>query len=380
MGNLIAPFWYVVVAGVARVNFREFFGYGLIFALLWFVLGVLIFTFGARVELRHLPRCGSPYDFLSKGFRENVGGRNRRHRSTAGRGKTVRSGDGRLALGRVGRSTAEAPAATAAMRLEHRHGRRPGGRADDQAQRGRGLQRAGRRSRSRRRSVRSASVPPSSATTTSGTSSTSPIRPTRKDDPVSTNTWYGSATSVTWVPIPEISPPITSRRKSRESRSALVSTAMPRRRRAALLPRGAAYASPWALVRRSSSSGRSSSSAIGRSSASCSGVRALAIGASRPAGREATPARPPRPSSRGQRRPRRVPRGPPARAVEVASGRPRPRALDLGRRRGGTCRSGSPDARREVGQARDSSATHSCWSSPSYSSRSTRLYWGWSAT
>jgi short-chain fatty acids transporter len=45
MGNLIAPFWYVVVAGIARVNFRDFFGYGLIFALLWFVLGVLIFTF-----------------------------------------------------------------------------------------------------------------------------------------------------------------------------------------------------------------------------------------------------------------------------------------------------------------------------------------------
>lgn len=46
MGNLIAPFWYVVVAGIARVNFREFFGYGLVFALLWFVLGVLVFTFG----------------------------------------------------------------------------------------------------------------------------------------------------------------------------------------------------------------------------------------------------------------------------------------------------------------------------------------------
>ncbi|HKA20788.1 MAG TPA: TIGR00366 family protein [Blastocatellia bacterium] len=45
MGNLVAPFWYVIVAGVARVNFREFFGYGLIFALLWFLLGVLIFTF-----------------------------------------------------------------------------------------------------------------------------------------------------------------------------------------------------------------------------------------------------------------------------------------------------------------------------------------------
>lgn len=45
MGNLIAPFWYVVVAGVARVNFREFFGYGLIFALLWFLLGAVVFTF-----------------------------------------------------------------------------------------------------------------------------------------------------------------------------------------------------------------------------------------------------------------------------------------------------------------------------------------------
>ncbi len=45
MGNLISPFWYVVMAGVARVDFRKFFGYGLIFAVLWFVLGVLAFTF-----------------------------------------------------------------------------------------------------------------------------------------------------------------------------------------------------------------------------------------------------------------------------------------------------------------------------------------------
>ena len=45
MGNLVAPFWYVIVGGIARVNFREFFGYGLIFALLWFVLGVVVFTF-----------------------------------------------------------------------------------------------------------------------------------------------------------------------------------------------------------------------------------------------------------------------------------------------------------------------------------------------
>lgn len=45
MGNLTTPFWYVIVGGIARVNFREFFGYGLLFALIWFVIGVVIFTF-----------------------------------------------------------------------------------------------------------------------------------------------------------------------------------------------------------------------------------------------------------------------------------------------------------------------------------------------
>jgi short-chain fatty acids transporter len=45
MGNLISPFWYVVVAGIARIDFRKFFGYGLIFSALWFILGVLVFTF-----------------------------------------------------------------------------------------------------------------------------------------------------------------------------------------------------------------------------------------------------------------------------------------------------------------------------------------------
>ncbi len=45
MGNLVAPFWYVVIAGVARIEFRKFLGYGLIFAPLWFLLGVLVFTF-----------------------------------------------------------------------------------------------------------------------------------------------------------------------------------------------------------------------------------------------------------------------------------------------------------------------------------------------
>ena len=45
MGNLITPFWYVVVAGIARLDFRRFFGFGLIFAALWFVIGVIAFTF-----------------------------------------------------------------------------------------------------------------------------------------------------------------------------------------------------------------------------------------------------------------------------------------------------------------------------------------------
>ncbi len=45
MGNLISPFWAVVGAGIARVDFRLFFGYRLIFAVIWFVLGVAAFTF-----------------------------------------------------------------------------------------------------------------------------------------------------------------------------------------------------------------------------------------------------------------------------------------------------------------------------------------------
>jgi short-chain fatty acids transporter len=45
MGNLISPFWAVVGAGIARIDFRLFFGYRLIFAAIWFTVGVLIFTF-----------------------------------------------------------------------------------------------------------------------------------------------------------------------------------------------------------------------------------------------------------------------------------------------------------------------------------------------
>ena len=44
MGNLVAPFWMIVVAGVARVDFRKIYGFCLIFAALWFAMGVATFT------------------------------------------------------------------------------------------------------------------------------------------------------------------------------------------------------------------------------------------------------------------------------------------------------------------------------------------------
>ena len=45
MGNLTSPFWYVVIAGIARLDFRVFLGYGLLFAAVWFAIGVVVFTF-----------------------------------------------------------------------------------------------------------------------------------------------------------------------------------------------------------------------------------------------------------------------------------------------------------------------------------------------
>jgi short-chain fatty acids transporter len=45
MGNLITPFWALVGASIAQIDFRQYFGYRLIFAGLWFVMGVLAFTF-----------------------------------------------------------------------------------------------------------------------------------------------------------------------------------------------------------------------------------------------------------------------------------------------------------------------------------------------
>lgn len=44
MGNLLSPFWVIVAASIARIDFRRIYGYGLIYAALWFVVGVAIFT------------------------------------------------------------------------------------------------------------------------------------------------------------------------------------------------------------------------------------------------------------------------------------------------------------------------------------------------
>jgi short-chain fatty acids transporter len=45
MGNLITPFWALVGATIAGIDFRAYFGYRLLFAGLWLVMGVLAFTF-----------------------------------------------------------------------------------------------------------------------------------------------------------------------------------------------------------------------------------------------------------------------------------------------------------------------------------------------
>lgn len=45
IGNLLSPFWVVIAGGIARIDFRRFIGYNLVFAVIWFVLGVLSFTF-----------------------------------------------------------------------------------------------------------------------------------------------------------------------------------------------------------------------------------------------------------------------------------------------------------------------------------------------
>ena len=45
MGNPLAPFWIVMVADIARIDFREIFGHCFVFALPWLVVGVGVLTF-----------------------------------------------------------------------------------------------------------------------------------------------------------------------------------------------------------------------------------------------------------------------------------------------------------------------------------------------
>lgn len=45
VGNLVSPFWAVIAAGIARIDFRTYIGYNVVYVVLWFVLGVLCFTF-----------------------------------------------------------------------------------------------------------------------------------------------------------------------------------------------------------------------------------------------------------------------------------------------------------------------------------------------
>jgi short-chain fatty acids transporter len=45
MGNLLSPFWAVIAAAIARVDYRQYIGYNLVFAAIWFTFGVICFTF-----------------------------------------------------------------------------------------------------------------------------------------------------------------------------------------------------------------------------------------------------------------------------------------------------------------------------------------------
>ncbi len=45
VGNLISPFWAVIGAGIAKVDFRCYIGYNYLYVLLWVGIGTLCFTF-----------------------------------------------------------------------------------------------------------------------------------------------------------------------------------------------------------------------------------------------------------------------------------------------------------------------------------------------
>ena len=45
MGNLLSPFWAVIAGAIARIDYRQYIGYNLVFAAIWFAFGVACFTF-----------------------------------------------------------------------------------------------------------------------------------------------------------------------------------------------------------------------------------------------------------------------------------------------------------------------------------------------
>lgn len=45
VGNLVSPFWAVIAAGIARMDFRTYIGYNYVWVVLWVVFGALCFTF-----------------------------------------------------------------------------------------------------------------------------------------------------------------------------------------------------------------------------------------------------------------------------------------------------------------------------------------------
>ncbi len=45
VGNLVSPFWAVIAAGIARMDFRIYIGYNYVWVVLWVVFGALCFTF-----------------------------------------------------------------------------------------------------------------------------------------------------------------------------------------------------------------------------------------------------------------------------------------------------------------------------------------------
>src|SRR4051812_22238837 len=65
-----------------------------------------------------------------------------------------------------------------------------------------------------RRSTASATAPPQSPKTSSGTRATSPVRPTYAEDPVRSKTCFGTATAVSWVPTAVTTVDSQSRRKA----------------------------------------------------------------------------------------------------------------------------------------------------------------------